>query len=366
MTPKLFSLQHKLTGNTNQTRGYDILIGNTKDMYEMSSKQKNKKIYVKLPFWFSNTFTPLYMINMIHCETYLNGQINDLHELLKLEEDATLIGNPKITCKIICNYVYLDEEDRMNFAKSKIENMIEKNRYSGEHTISQNTLITKLEQDYFNKIINNTTIINDILTGIQIDFDATINDYFVYLEKNEIVELKNNLLNIDNVIITKYCIINEINRIGYNPTLNIPIKLYGTIKYLLWYIQFDNNNSWTQNGHNTINPIIKQMKIKIFGIDREAWKDEMYFTDYQSILHGGNTLDNGEYLYSLALYPFVYQPSGTINYTEISDSILLINFTKKILCEFIMDNKRSAKLELWGREIAILRIMSGMAGFAFI
>jgi hypothetical protein len=366
MTPKLFSLQHKLTGNTNQTRGYDILIGNTKDMYEMSSKQKNKKIYVKLPFWFSNTFTPLYMINMIHCETYLNGQLNDLHELLVLEEDATLIGNPKITCKIICNYVYLDEEDRMNFAKSKIENMIEKNRYSGEHSISQNTLITKLEQENFNKIINNTTIINDILTGIQIDFNATINTYLSYLEKNEIVELKNNLLNIDNVIITKYCIINEINRIGYNPTLNIPIKLYGTIKYLLWYIQFDNNNSWTQNGHNTINPIIKQMKIKIFGIDREAWKDEIYFTDNQSILHGGNSLDNGEYLYSFSLYPFIYQPSGTINYTEISDSILLINFTKKILCELIMNNKLSAKLELWGREISILRIMSGMAGFAFI
>lgn len=366
VTPKIFSLQHKLTGNTNQTRGYDILIGNTKDMYEMSSKQKNKKIYVKLPFWFSNTFTPLYMINMIHCETYLNGQLNDLDKLLVVEEDATLIGNPKITCKIICNYVYLDEEDRMNFAKSKIENMIEKNRYSGEHVISQNTLITKLEQDSFNKIINNTTLINDILTGIQIDFTATINNYLSYLEKNEIIELKNNLLNVDNIIITKYCIINEINRIGYNPTLNIPIKLYGTIKYLIWYIQFDNNDDWTQNGHKTISPIIEQMKIKIFGIDREAWKNETYFTDSQSILHGGNSLNNGEYLYSFAIYPFIYQPSGTINYSEISDSILLINFTKKILCELIMDSKRSAKLELWGREIAILRIMSGMAGFAFI
>ena len=365
MTPKLFSLQYKLIGNTNQSRGYNILIGNTKDMYEMSSKQKNKKIYVKLPFWFSNTFTPLYMINMIHCETYLNGQINDLDKLLVLEEDATLIGNPKITCKIICNYVYLDDEDRMKFAQSKIENMIEKNRYSGEHTISQNTLITKLEQENFNKIINNTTLINDILMGIQVNFDVTINSYLSYLEKSEINELKNNLLNVDTSIITKYCIINEINRIGYSPTLNIPIKLYGTIKYLLWYIQFD-NNEWTQNGYNGIHPIIKQMKIKIFGIDREAWKDEIYFTDYQSILHGGNSLDNGEYLYSFALYPFIYQPSGTINYSEISDSILLINFTKKILCEIIMDSKLSAKLELWGREIAILRIMSGMAGFAFI
>lgn len=365
MTPKLFSLQHKLTGNTNQKRGYDILIGNTKDMYEMSSKQKNKKIYVKLPFWFSNTFTPLYMINMIYCETYLNGQINDLDKLLIIDEDATLIGNPKITCKIICNNVYLDEDDRMNFAQSKIENMIEKNRYSGEHTISQNTLITKLEQDNFNKIINDITMINDILMNIQINFNDTINKYFRYLEKNEIKELEREILNINNNTIIKYCIMNEINRIGYNPTFNVPIKLSGTIKYLIWYIQFDNKD-WTQNGHETIYPIIQQMKIKIFGIDREAWKDEIYFTNSQSILHGGNTLDNGEYMYSFSLYPFIYQPSGTINYSEISDSILLINFTKKILCEIIMNGKLNGKIEVWGREISILRIMSGMAGFAFM
>ncbi len=131
---------------------------------------------------------------------------------------------------------------------------------------------------------------------------------------------------------------------------------------------------WNTYGYNVrdsnnnlihIYPIVSKMKLKMFGIDREASREESYFTNLVPHKCNGNSLDEGEYMYSFSLYPFINQPSGAANFTEIPDSVILINLTKHIIQKLIMNKNLNAKIEVWGRELCILRVMSGMAGLAF-
>jgi hypothetical protein len=396
--PELLSLNYKLYSDTNQKKGHDILIGNTKDMYIPSIYQKNKKLYIKMPFWFcKNPGTPLPMINLMHSDVYLNGIINDLSELLYIDPDSYLRKIPEIKCQILNKYVYLDEDERKKFSSSKLEYMIEKYNYGGERNFSQNTIIQKSIQDAYDGILNNKSSIisiSEIITNIIQNFSEShitiiINKYLNYLEKSEFNTLLSSLLlltssstNEITKLIKNYVVINEINKDGYDPTISIPIKLNGTIKYLIWYVKYFDKTTensidllnWNKFGYNvrdstdkiiTINNTISRMKIKMFGTDRTQNMEETYYTNLMPHKTGGNSLDSGEFLFSFALYPFTFQPTGTANYTEIADSIIMVNFTKEILKQFIMNINLDAKIELWGREITILRIMSGMGGLAF-
>ena len=70
-------------------------------------------------------------------------------------------------------------------------------------------------------------------------------------------------------------------------------------------------------------------------------------------------------MYSFALYPMMLQPSGAANYSELEDSMLLINLQNK--AELMMRNNGNIKIKmgLWGRSINHLRVISGMAAALF-
>lgn len=169
-------------------------------------------------------------------------------------------------------------------------------------------------------------------------------------------------------------------------TVQIRINMNDPIKYFIWYMKAFNEKTeqpmdiicWNKYGYNVrdnegnfINiktgDFVKEMKLQMFGVDRERYREETYFTyvvPYGRYTHA-QTFDEGEYMYSFSLYPQMLQPSGTANYTEIDDSWLNINFTNQVET-LIRDNPDiKIKFELWGKAINILRIHSGMGAFLF-
>jgi hypothetical protein len=169
-------------------------------------------------------------------------------------------------------------------------------------------------------------------------------------------------------------------------TVQIRINMNDPVKYFIWYMKAFNEKTeqpmdmlcWNRYGYNVrdndgnwINfgtgDFVKEMKLQMFGVDRERYREEGYFTyvvPYGRYTHA-QTFNDGEYMYSFALYPQMLQPSGAANYSEIDDSWLNINFTNEVE-KMIRENEDiKIKFELWGKTMNILRICSGMGAFLF-
>ena len=82
------------------------------------------------------------------------------------------------------------------------------------------------------------------------------------------------------------------------------------------------------------------------GVDRESEKHELYYTYLVPYSKNVNPLYNGQYMYSFSLCPLNYQPSGTANFTETSDPVILMNFNNKIRQKLIDNDNLNAKAEL--------------------
>ena len=59
-----------------------------------------------------------------------------------IEDGSYISGTPKVNYEILCQYIYLDEEERDRMSKSKLEYLIEKYDYTGLELISQNKSIS--------------------------------------------------------------------------------------------------------------------------------------------------------------------------------------------------------------------------------
>ena len=329
-TPELTHLMYKLTKSDGHERGYNILTGNTSDMYTYSNIKKSAKtLMIPLNFYFCKLAgSSLPLIKLLYTDIILNGQISEIKELLYIEPDSDFKRIPKLKCGIMARYIYVDDDERKLIADTKMEYLVEKFNYSGNKTFSSNNL-----------------------------FSVGAN----------LITLTNNSIDLTNLTATAI----------------FDIKVNDPIKYFVWYVKFFDKTTqqpidileWCNFGYcnvrnadltpQIIKKIIKTIELKMNGVTREIAHPEEHYTHlipYEKMM---GSLENGEYVYSFALYPLLLQPSGSANYSEISDSSLIITFTKEIEDLFKSNNNLEMKMELWGRGYNILRCISGMAGFVF-
>jgi hypothetical protein len=326
-TPQLLHMINKLNPNKNQERGHNKMIGNDKEMYTISSlKRGMRTLYVELPWWFCiREGNSLPLTNMMYSEVTINVEVNDLDSVLYTDASSYFHKTPKLKTKISCQYIYLDEDDRINMAKEKIEYLMENYNYNGRHTVSANTLS------------------NDGMNFVS--------DHHDYEQKNEI-----------------------------NLTYPLALKLSNPVKYFFWCVKFRDKTTelpedkidWNEHGYNVrdiygnkekISKIIDSIEIKMNGVTRESKKDEAYYTHVVPYSKMCGSLSNGEYMYSFALFPLAQQPSGSANYTEITDSEMMIKFMEDI---FNKNNPNlTAEIDLWSVEYNVMRVFSGFAAQAF-
>ncbi len=106
------------------------------------------------------------------------------------------------------------------------------------------------------------------------------------------------------------------------------------------------------------------IQIKLNGVNRDGEKEEIYYTHVTPWSRGSGYLNEGEYMYSFALFPMELQPSGAINMSQIEDSVLVFRPSKELIKKFIENNVFVA-INIWGCTYNILRVMSGMAAPLF-
>lgn len=328
-TPELTHLIYNLTKSVDHERGYNILTGNTKEMYTYSNVQRPAmRLMLPFNFWFcKNAGNSLPLIKLLYTDVTLSGQISDIDELLYREPDTMFKRNPKLKCGIMGRYIYLDDDERSLMADTKMEYLIEKFNYNGCKIFSRNNLFS---------------------TGGSLIVD-----------NNDTIDLEN-----------------------LKATAIVDIHVNDPIKYFVWYMKFRDKSTeqpidileWCNFGYNVrdsnlnkifIKTVVESIELKMNGVTREIAHSEAHYTHLVPYDKKMGSLECGEYIYSFALYPLLLQPTGSANYSEIPNSSFVIKFTNQIEELFKTNPNLEVKIEVWGLAYNTFRCVSGMGGLVF-
>lgn len=196
-------------------------------------------------------------------------------------------------------------------------------------------------------------------------FITNLSNYPLFINTKSLIYLfpkKYNLINniIANIIINKNnkIIIEKI----YNPIspeiASIPLEPEFVLdtrfdKYLIYINQFNNYGLYITNTTNPINFADLETDGNKYLISKN---NGIFFGILQPYINHTASPPDGINLYSWALYPENWQPSGTANFSGFNNKILNI-YTKYKL--------NNSKLFVFGKSYNILRILSGFSGLAY-
>jgi hypothetical protein len=325
--PFLFSLGRKLLGEATKLRGYDYLIGNRKELYTYNNKNKsNIKITIPLQFWFcKNIFNSLPMTNILYSDVEITFRLKKLLDLLVIAPYSFIDKTPRIRCKFLINNVYLENEERLRIAASKLEFLVETHQTTG--------LVTFKYENIENKKIRTRLYFSGPAKFILWRAKIRVKDNINFKDNYKFNWNENGLVQLSRYTKTVYAQ-------PYNLSVNLVYTNETIIKIIYWTKILFNGNVRQENSSDYFN----------------------YVTPYSANL---NYLDPSEFIYSFALFPKLSQPSGAANLSMIEDITIEHELTDDII-NIMKDNNFVLEMEYFTETYQIMRVMSGFIAPAFI
>lgn len=317
-TRELLHMYYRMTNDLEHDRGYDTMIGNVPTMYVPSSEQKPiHRLYIPLNFWFSrNVGNALPLLALLYADVILKINFSSLNEVLYIEDGAYFVKQPNFKSSVLAEYIYLEDDERVRMAGTKLEYLTERFISNGRVVLSSQNLGN----------------LNDISVG------------------NDSMFLKLNLYDPVKYLIWTFRF--------YDSTTQETIDIIDWNKY-----GYNVRNPKGKIIH--IDPIFKWGMIVINGVKREEPKAETWFTNVNPYAGLMSSFHKGEYLYSYSLFPLLIQPSGTANHSMLLDSFIVVSFTDEIVNLLTSNPNLRLEFMLWACTYNVLRVFSGMAGLAF-
>lgn len=205
----------------------------------------------------------------------------------------------------------------------------------------------------------------------KIKCSATIQ--YIYLEedeRNRIAKSKMEFL----IEKYRYCGIYKYNITNIlDGKIRTQLRIADPTKYILWRMKITyensmkNNYTWNKNGYldDNYNQIKTTDSIKIYfnGSSREQGNSEL-FNLINPHMRCIGSLDEDEYMYIFALYPLLYQPTGTANMTNIEEVIIEHQLNNNFLKD-LQEKGLNFEIEYWALGYNVLRFVSGMCAPIF-
>lgn len=140
------NIWNELTQTAEREDGYNVMIGNTTTLTTPASSQAETVLYVPLQFWFCrNPGLALPLIALQYHEVKFNIAFRAFSELHK----GTATGSPSIpNASLYVDYVYLDTDERRQFAQVQHEYLIEQLQFTGEEAYSNSSVKSKLSLNH--------------------------------------------------------------------------------------------------------------------------------------------------------------------------------------------------------------------------
>ena len=272
--------------------------------YDNTTKN-NFDIYIPIKLFFNKDYSlSLPIISIKHQVVIIKLNINTLSKLIYTDYNLNDIQSKiKITnIKLLTNFIYLDQDERLKFANSNHEYLIEQTNQYQYKNIKKNDIDLELN-------FNNPT------------------KYIIWTNQKE-----SDLIN--------YNIHNE-----YTSTLNYDLT--------------DSYPNITSNKNNTI----LSSNLQLNGVDRSIPYDSIYYNYVVPYEHNLSSCNDGINMYSFSLNPNDLQPSGSCNFSKLNKKFLKISLNNDFLNrlnddDYIISNVFSTNYN-------ILRFRKGMASLVF-
>lgn len=298
---------YQLTYKFSQRSNYDRMIGNVPALNNFDRQEKpSYDIYVPLTFWF-NKFNGLSF-------PLVSMQYNDIRFSVKLRKFEEVFHIEKVYRALLNGSDINVTSDMIDFIKNRAE---KRNVY--ELTNIQEIENISLDDIWYNKgkMLNGHIIID-----------------YVYLESSE---RKRFAQSGHEYLIERIQTIIEDNI--SNTNYDVRLDFTNPSKEIIWAFTKDvyvENKSgsicckWNNYScyNNSGNPMI-DCQFMINNIARLEKQDGKYFGLYQPLMFHNITPKDGINIYSFCLDPLQHQPTGSCNFSKLSDARLFMNLDKR-------------------------------------
>ena len=304
-TGEWMELRHELTKKDTKERGYKILIGDVPELTTFDNTIKRQyEMIIPLKFWFCNNMgSSLPLVALQHTDITIIVKLKPFEDCAFFDDNTVFVKKPRLKCKILAEYLYVEEVERTKIVKNKMEYLMDLVQ------INNDTIITK------------DLIDDEGICEIRLHFDNPCKE-FVWICQD----------------------IDHINGSHRN----------NEKKWHNYGLDFDTG---------TINPI-DSVQIKFSGRVREEFKEINYYNFITPIEHHYATLSIGINVYSMAFKPELFTPTGSANLTRIDEVSFVVKF-KDITIDLMKRQNKKFRFNIYAQSINMLRIMSGMCGQAF-
>lgn len=319
------NIWYELTSNKFMDTIYNKMIGNISELTEASRKEKQQyTLYIPLQFWFcrfSGLAIPLVSLQfhdiLITVKFQKFSKCFYMDELTNEQKDDPVLrqntidqlgisnlddylenNNLDIIPSLLVDYIYLDSSERKKFAQSSHEYLIEQLN------------------------INEVGIVNSMLTQYTLDFNHACKELIWIAQDQSYVEYIDGFSN----------------------------------------LQYDNysSNIGTSDNLIEINPL-EFTSLLFNGYSRFDKLPSEYFNLIQPYEMHSNIPPEGINVYSFALHPEEYQPSGTCNFGRISRSVINFYFN-----EFFYEKGINYNVRIYATNYNVLRFASGLAAISIV
>ena len=285
---------------------FNKLFSLTSSVYTYDNNTKNNfDIYIPVKLFFNKDYSlSLPIISIKHQTIIIKFKINQLSNLIYTNyQNNDIQSKIKINnIKLLTNFIYLDQDERIKFATSNHEYLIE-----------------QINQYQYKNLKN-----NDI--NLELNFNHPTK-YVIWTNQKD----------------------SDINL--YN--------IHNTYSSILNYTLTDSYPTITSYKNNTISSAYLQLN----GVNRSIPYDGIYHNHVTPYEHNLSSCDDGINLFSFSLNPNQLQPSGSCNFSKLNKKFLKITLNDDFLdrlvdTDYIITNVFSVNYN-------ILRFKKGMASLAF-
>lgn len=274
--------------------------------------------------------------------TYLNSNYDNLTPYNLLENVFTSRFTSTVRNFILANYIFLGDEERRKFAQISHEYLIDQ--------VQRKTyIINNRGPSHIN--MNLLHPVKEIIWALQLYSVHERNDWYNFTKNTDLDSL-NYYINITQK--TKTDILWDKAEDYYNSN---EIKDYiEELKADSFNINFnyENSNLFKSNFYSILN----KANIRFNGHDRFEMQEYGFFEHLQLYKYHSGTGMKGIYIYSFALNPEDFQPSGTCNMSRINDQTLVLDIEGNIINE-------KYYLYLYGVNYNVFRVMGGIGQLVF-
>lgn len=147
-------------------------------------------------------------------------------------------------------------------------------------------------------------------------------------------------------------------------SFEIKMQFKNPTKLIWWILEpYEKNTEWNNFSFGDYRPI-ETLKLKFNGRDRETEKGFGFYEWVQPYNKFCGSMSENVGLYSFGIYPLQLQPSGTASMSYLAETSITFYPTETLIDKMINENVK-LRVRAYSLSYNILRIMSGMAGFAF-